>query len=58
MRNPKLVATGNSCGLPSGPPAESLMGGWFRSTAEWILLRWLFGRHQSVLLVETATRVV
>jgi hypothetical protein len=35
-----------------------LVGGWFRNTAEWIIPRWLFGRQQSVLLVETETGVV
>jgi hypothetical protein len=35
-----------------------LVSGWLRSIAKWILPRWLVGRQQSVLLVETATGVV
>jgi hypothetical protein len=58
VKNPKFVARGNYLGLHRGPSPELLVGGWFRSTAEMILPRWLFGGQQSVLLVETETGVV
>jgi hypothetical protein len=58
VRNPKLVASGSYLGPHRGPPPAMLVSGWFRNIAERILPRWLVGRQQSVLLVETATGVV
>jgi hypothetical protein len=59
VRNPRLAAMGSYFGLHRGPPPELLLvSGWLRSAAEWVHPGGLFGRQQSVLLVETVTGVV
>jgi hypothetical protein len=58
VKSPTLVATGSHLEFPRGPDPELLVGGLFRNTAEWLLPRWLIGRQQSLLLMETESGVV